>query len=168
MKPDLNTIPDFYKGYIQSVLGDEYKDVLSNVYKNTIAILNSISEEKANYAYADGKWTIKDIIQHLIDSERIFAFRAVSFARGEQQKVLGYDHNEYVDNAFANDRSFESLLAEFKNSHQSTLDLFNSFSNEMLQLSGNANGSDVKVIDIIYITAGHQKHHINVLKERYL
>ena len=168
MKPDLNTIPEFYKGYIQSVLDDNYLDVLSNVYTDTIAILNTISEEKSNYAYADGKWTIKDIVQHLIDSERIFTYRMVAISRGEKQSILGYDHNEYVDCAKANNRSFESLFNEYKNLHQTTLDLTASFSNEMLQMAGNANGSDIKVIDLIYINGGHQKHHVSVLKERYL
>jgi len=168
MKPDLNSIPEFYKGYIQSIIDIENHDVLTEVYRNSIDTLINISEEKANYAYAEGKWTIKDILQHLIDSERIFAFRALSFSRGEKQNINGYDHDVYVDNAFANSRSFASLLEEFKNSHQSTIDLFNSFSNEMLQKTGNANGSEIKVIDIIYITAGHQQHHMNVLRERYV
>lgn len=168
MKPDLNTIPEFYKGYIQSVLDNEYKDVLSNVYDDSIAILSYLSEEKANYAYTEGKWTIKDIVQHLIDSERIFAYRMVAISRGEKQSIFGYDHNDYVNCAKANNRSFDSLLNEFKNLHQSTKDLIASFSPEMLQLVNNVNGANIKVIDLIYINGGHQKHHMNVLKKRYL
>ena len=168
MKPDLNTIPEFYRDYIQSVLDDNYLDLLSNVYDDAITILNDIPEEKANFAYAEGKWTIKDILQHIIDSERIFTYRMVAIARGEKQAILGYDHNDYVDYAKAKNRSFESLLKEYKNLHQSTNDLIASFSNEMLQMTGNANGSNIKVIDLIYINGGHQKHHIKILKERYL
>ena len=168
MKPDLNTIPEFYRGYIQSVLDDDYLDLLSNVYADAITILNDITEEKANFAYAEGKWTIKDILQHIIDSERIFTYRMVAISRGEKQAILGYDHNDYVVCAKAKNRSFASLLKEYKNLHLSTNDLIASFSNEMLQMKGNANGSNIKVIDLIYINAGHQKHHINILKERYL
>ncbi len=168
MKPDLNTIPEFYRGYIQSVLDDDYLDLLSNVYADAITILNDIPEEKANFAYAEGKWTIKDILQHIIDSERIFTYRMVAISRGEKQAILGYDHNDYVVCAKAKNRSFASLLKEYKNLHLSTNDLIASFSNEMLQMKGNANGSNIKVIDLIYINAGHQKHHINILKERYL
>ena len=168
MKPDLNTIPEFYRGYIQSVLDDDYLDLLSNVYADAITILNDIPEEKANFAYAEGKWTIKDILQHIIDSERIFTYRMVAISRGEKQAILGYDHNDYVVCAKAKNRSFASLLKEYKNLHLSTNDLIASFSNEMLQMTGNANGSNIKVIDLIYINAGHQKHHINILKERYL
>ena len=168
MKPNIDNIPDFYKGYVNSVIHLDYESALSEIYNDTIKILESISEEKSNYAYADNKWTIKDVVQHLIDSDRIFGYRAVAISRGEKQPIMGYDHNAYVDNAFANNRSFESLLKEFRNLHQSTKDLFNSFSPEMLKMTGNANGFDIKIIDLIYITAGHQKHHISVLKERYL
>ena len=168
MKPDLNTIPEFYRGYIQSVLDADYLDLLGNVYADAINILIDISEEKANYAYAEGKWTIKDILQHIIDSERIFTYRMVAISRGEKQAILGYDHNDYVACAKAKNRSFASLLKEYKNLHQSTNDLIASFSAEMLQMAGNANGSNMKVIDLIYINAGHQKHHIKILKERYL
>ena len=168
MKPDLNTIPEFYRGYIQSVLDDDYLDLLSNVYADAITILNDIPEEMANFAYAEGKWTINDILQHIIDSERIFTYRMVAISRGEKQALLGYDHDDYVVCAKAKNRSFASLLKEYKNLHQSTNDLIASFSTEMLQMAGNANGNMIKVIDLIYINAGHQKHHIHVLKERYL
>ena len=168
MKPDLNTIPEFYRGYIQSMLDANYLDLLVNVYNDAITILIDISEEKANYAYAEGKWTIKDILQHIIDSERIFTYRMVAISRGEKQAILGYDHDDYVVCAKAKNRSFASLLKEYKNLHHSTNDLIASFSNEMLQMTGNANGSNIKVIDLIYINGGHQKHHIKILKERYL
>jgi len=168
MKPDLNTIPEFYRGYIQSVLDNDYLDLLSNVYADAITILNDIPEEKLNFAYAEGKWTIKDILQHIIDSERIFTYRMVAISRGEKQAILGYDHNDYVVCAKAKNRSFASLLKEYKNLHLSTNDLIASFSTEMLQMTGNANGSNIKVIDLIYINAGHQKHHFKILKERYL
>ena len=168
MKPDLNTVPEFYREYIQSVLDDDYLDVLSNVYADAIAIFITIPEEKANYAYAEDKWVIKDILQHIIDAERIFTYRMVAISRGEKQAILGYDHNDYVTCAKAKKRSFDSLLKEYKSLHQSTNDLIASFSTEMLQMVGNANGSNIKVIDLIYINGGHQKHHIKVLKERYL
>jgi len=168
MKPDLNTIPEFYRGYIQSMLDANYLDLLGNVYNDAITILIDISEEKANYAYAEGKWTIKDILQHIIDSERIFTYRMVAISRGEKQAILGYDHDDYVVCAKAKNRSFASLLKEYKNLHHSTNDLIASFSTEMLQMTGNANGSNIKVIDLIYINGGHQKHHIKILKERYL
>ena len=168
MKPDLNTIPEFYRDYVQSMLDADYLDLLGNVYADAITILTDISEEKANYTYAEGKWTIKDILQHIIDSERIFTYRMVAISRGEKQAILGYDHNDYVACAKAKNRSFSSLLKEYKNLHQSTNDLIASFSTEMLQMAGNANGNMIKVIDLIYINAGHQKHHIKILKERYL
>ncbi|MDG2227116.1 MAG: DinB family protein [Flavobacteriales bacterium] len=167
MIPDLNTIPEFYRDYIQSVLDADYLDLLGTVYADAIAILDDISEKKANYAYAEGKWSIKDILQHIIDSERIFTYRMVAISRGEKQAISGYDHNEYVSCAKAKNRSFASLLKEYKNLHQSTNDLIASFSTEMLQMTGNANGSNIKVIDLIYINGGHQKHHIKILKERY-
>ena len=168
MKPDLNTVPEFYREYIQSVLDDDYLDVLSNVYADAIAIFITIPEEKANYAYAEDKWVIKDILQHIIDAERIFTYRMVAISRGEKQAILGYDHNDYVTCAKAKKRSFDSLLKEYKSLHQSTNDLIASFSTEMLKMVGNANGSSIKIIDLIYINGGHQKHHIKVLKERYL
>ncbi len=168
MRPNINTIPEFYKSYVQSVISDDWTNTYTALFEDSLAVFEHMTEEKSRFAYAPGKWTIKDLLQHLIDSERIFAYRALSFSRGDVQKINGYDHDEYVVSAFANKRSFSSLLQEFKNTHQSTKDLFNSFSNEMLQMKGNANGSEIKVIDIIFITMGHQKHHMKVIKERYL
>lgn len=123
---------------------------------------------KIDYRYATGKWTLKDILQHLIDTERIFAYRALRFARKDQTPLPGFDENDYVDNTFATQRELSELMEEFKAVRQSTIQLFRTFTYEQLTLMGIVSEKPVSVRAIGFIISGHQKHHITVFKERYL
>lgn len=165
---DVKNYPVYYQAYIEKVPQGDPLLLLEAGVKESLRTLAMVSEEKANWAYAEGKWSIKDIIQHIIDTERILSFRALSFARGESSKINGYDHNSYVDEASANQRSLKDLLEELKRLRASTIDLFTSFTPEMLARKGNANGIDFIAEQFLYIILGHEIHHMDVIQQRYL
>ena len=127
-----------------------------------------INEKKSTFRYAENKWSIKEVLQHIIDAERIFAFRALSLARGEQAPLPGFDENEYAVHSRADKRSWKSLLDEFLATRKSTDLLLQSFDESQLQSSGTTNGKPNTVIAISFVIIGHALHHLNVVKERYL
>ena len=166
-KPGKKDYAPFYDGYIQNITEDVFK-VLGEQLHSTNNFLKSISEEKSSYAYAEGKWTIKEVIGHLIDAERIFSYRALAISRGEEQPLPGWDEKEYTPNGNFNERTLDDLANELKLMREANLLLFNSFNDEMLDKRGIASGKEVTVLAILFIITGHQAHHIKVLKERYL
>ena len=133
-----------------------------------IKFVQNIPLDKFDYRYAEGKWTIKDIIQHLIDSERIFAYRALRFARNDKTALPGFDENMYADTVQPNKRSIQNLLTELAIVRQATLALFKSFSNEELLQMGTASNNLISVRALGFMIIGHQNHHQRVFQERYL
>ncbi|MFT5669044.1 MAG: putative damage-inducible protein DinB [Vicingaceae bacterium] len=161
--------PEFYQQYIEKIPEDKDPfELLTINLKNTIKTLAMVSDNQANKGYAEGKWSIKEVVQHLIDTERIFCFRALAFARGEAGKLPGYDHNEYAANCQANSRTLKSLLEEMKLVRASTISLFKSFSKDMLLKVGNANGLKMTAGQVLHILIGHELHHVWVLDQKYL
>lgn len=132
------------------------------------AVLGGLSEAQAETAYAPGKWTLKEMLLHQIDSERIFAYRALRFARADSQDLLGFDQDTYVDHSGANARALASLLAEYDATRAATVALFESFTDEQLARRGTANGGPATVRALLYIVPGHERHHLNIIAERYL
>lgn len=130
--------------------------------------LAGISEEKSTYAYAEGKWTIKEVLQHIIDCERIFNYRALCFARGETASLPGFEEDDYAANAAANNRSWADLVGEFLALRASTTWMYRSFSAAMLATSGIANNNPMTALATGFTTLGHFYHHKNVIEERYL
>ena len=166
-RPNPEEFNPFYAGYIATVPDD----VLAELKKQSSefpAFIQSIAAEKADFAYAPGKWTIKELLGHLIDTERIMAFRTLCFARGEAQGMPGFDENEYVAASHYNDRSLNSLAEEFACLRKANLFLFESLNEKELILQGKANNHPVSVRALLFIMAGHVKHHQEVLKDRYL
>ena len=133
-----------------------------------IKFVQNIPLDKFDYRYAEGKWTIKDIIQHLIDSERIFAYRALRFSRNDKTPLPGFEENDYVDNTNANGRSIQDLLTELSAVRHSTLLFYKSLSEEQLQRIGIASTHQLSVRALGFVIIGHQKHHQKVFEERYL
>ncbi|GAB3814667.1 hypothetical protein GCM10028895_07980 [Pontibacter rugosus] len=131
-------------------------------------MFKNISEERAEEAYAVGKWTMKELLQHLIDAERIFGYRALCFSRAEQADLPGWDENRYVYNSLANIRPLVQLLDEYELARRSNLAMFRSFTAEMLSSYGVANGNSMTVRGLIHVLAAHELHHIKILEERYL
>jgi len=133
-----------------------------------IRFVQNIPMDKHDYRYAEGKWTIKDIIQHLIDTERIFSYRALRFARNDGTQLPGYDENHYAEVANGSKRKLQEMLTELALVRQSTIMMFKSFDSEDLLRIGTASGNIASVRALGYIIIGHQNHHIKVFKERYL
>ena len=161
--------PVYFETYLQQV-SNEYTliEELEISLHRFIKFVQDIPMDKFDYRYAEGKWTIKDIIQHLIDAERIFTYRALRFARNDKTNLSGFDENDYVANSNGKERSLQSLLTEMAVVRQSTLSLFNSFSQEQLTKIGKASNREVSVRAIGFIIIGHQKHHQKIFSERYL
>lgn len=158
----------YYTNYIQ--LAQDY-DLLKGLELSAhefVSFFESIPVEKQEYRYAEGKWTAKEMVQHLLDTERIFAYRALSFAREDKTKLPGFEHNDYIEPSRANTRTIDDLLLEYKQLRASTLSLFKSFDKEMLSQIGNANNNPLSVRAIGFIIIGHETHHCNVFRERYL
>lgn len=160
---------NFNATYISAV--DSTLDLIEGLEKSKaelVLFLKSIPIDKFEYRYAEGKWTIKDIIQHIIDAERIFSYRALRISRNDITPLVGFDENDYVNNANAHDRNFEDLLNEMKLVRETTILLFKSFSIEQLLRIGTASNYLVSVRAIGFVILGHQLHHFKVIKERYL
>ncbi len=164
----INEYADFYKSYIEALDNVELIEELEICLHEFIKFVRNIPMDKFDYQYQVGKWTIKEIIQHLIDSERVFGYRALRISRNDKTPLPGFDENSYVDNSNGKDRSLQSLLTEMAVVRQSTLSLFNSFSQEQLSNIGIASNKEVSVRAIGFIIIGHQKHHQKIFSERYL
>jgi hypothetical protein len=160
--------PPYYNSYIDLVRENDILFTLDEQMNFTYAFLLTIDEKKAHYAYAEGKWTIKEIVGHLIDGERVFAYRATRFARKDKTDLPGFEENDYVANANFTSRSLADLAEELLMIRKSNMYLFNSFTDEMMSRTGTANGGEISVEAILYVIAGHQKHHIKVINDRYL
>jgi hypothetical protein len=131
-------------------------------------VIKHFDEETANYAYAEEKWTVKEVIGHLLDTERVLAYRAMCIARGETKNLPGFDENKYVKAANFNRRNLSDLMNEYINQRNSTISLFRSFNDEIIDRIGIANDHEITVRAIIFIVTAHEKHHIEILEKRYL
>lgn len=172
MKPsDLKTdeYASFYESYLSKV-SNEYTliEELEISVHRMIKFVQNIPLDKFDYRYAEGKWTIKDILQHLIDTERIFAYRALRFARNDMTELAGFKENDYAIQAKANVRTIQDLLTELAVVRQATLSLFKSFSEEQLLRKGIASNTIISVRALGFTIIGHQNHHQQVFEERYL
>lgn len=159
----------FYANYINQV-SEEYSLVeeLEISVHRLVKFVQEIPLDKFDYRYAEGKWTIKDILLHLIDTERIFAYRALRFARNDKTALASFDENNYVDEAHANKRSIQDLLSEMLVVRQATLSLFKSFTEEQLLRKGIAFNNIMSVRALGFVIIGHQNHHQKIFLERYL
>ena len=166
-RPQADEFPVYYKGYIDTVADDVLLE-LENQIESLPKFLSAISEEKASFAYSEGKWTIKEVLGHMLDTERIMSYRALCFARRDETALPGFDENVYVKHAHFNDRTLQSLLDEFVVLRKSTMYLLKSFNQEELNRSGISNDKPITVRALIFILAGHVNHHQHILKERYL
>ncbi|PWA08927.1 DinB family protein [Flavobacterium laiguense] len=164
----VNEYASFYATYIKAIENVELIEELEICLHDFIKFVQNIPMDKFDFRYAEGKWTIKDIIQHLIDAERVFSYRALRISRNDKTPLPGFEENDYVDNTNANGRSIQDLLTEFSAVRHSSLLLFKSFSDEQLTRIGIASGQEVSVRAIGFIIIGHQKHHQKVFQERYL
>jgi hypothetical protein len=167
-KPSPESYPPYFQKYIDLVPDDELMAGFANQWPVIKNLLGTITEEKSMYSYAKDKWTLKDLLQHVIDTERIFCFRALCFARNERNNIAGFDENAYAASGRANTRSWQNLSEEFLAVRQATGLLFKSFSADTLKRMGSANNIPTSVASMGYITLGHFYHHKKIIEERYL
>ncbi|WP_420575572.1 DinB family protein [Ekhidna sp.] len=164
---DLVNVPEFYQGYVKSLGQGDLVPLLLKTGDEFIEFGRGLSEAQGAYRYAEDKWSIKEVIQHVIDSERIFAYRALRFARNDKTEIPGFEQNDYVPESNADNRPIHGLMTEFTNVRASTVDLFTSFTNEMKQQTGVSNKVEMSVEALGYIISGHQNHHLTIIYERY-
>ena len=166
-RPQPDEYSAFAARYVDLVGNDPILDILDYQKDNSYNFFTRIGPEEAAHAYAEGKWTIKQVLGHMADSERVFAYRALVFSR-EAIDLAGFNQEVYMEHATFNNRSIEDIADEFKAIRESTLYLFKSFTAEQLMQKGVANGNPVSVRALAYMIAGHEMHHIKILKEKYL
>ncbi|ESU24944.1 hypothetical protein FEDK69T_05010 [Flavobacterium enshiense DK69] len=161
----------YYKTYIDAMEDNvNLLDELEISLYKTIKFVQDIPMDKFDYRYAEGKWTIKEILQHIIDAERVFAYRALRFSRSDETPLSSFDENKYADvvNPVANKRHLKDLLTELTAVRHATITLFKSFTEEDLVKKGVASNNPMSVRALGFVIIGHQNHHMNVFKERYL
>ncbi|MEM0577323.1 DinB family protein [Flavobacterium polysaccharolyticum] len=164
----VNEYSKFNATYINAAMNVELIEELEISLHDFIRFVQNIPMDKFDYRYAEGKWTIKEIIQHIIDTERIFSYRALRISRNDKTPLPGFEENDYVDNTDANKRGLQELLTELSAVRHATLLLYKSFSDEQLARMGIASENEISVRAIGFIIIGHQKHHQKVFEERYL
>jgi hypothetical protein len=167
-KPSPTTYPEYFKRYVDQVPEEDLSAAFSNQLPVINDLLNSITEEKSMYAYDTGKWTLKELLQHMTDAERIFNYRALCIARKEAVSLPGFDEDTYAANSNANARTWQDLVDEFLAVRRSTEFLYNSFTGEAIDASGISNNKPVTVNSLAFTTLGHFYHHKKVIEERYL
>lgn len=167
IRPDATEYPSFYAGYVASVPADDILIVLRQGRDDLSAAFGAIPESKGAYRYADGKWTVRTLIGHMVDAERIFSYRALRLARGDATPLPGFEEKQYAETAGSDARTIADLGAEMLDVRASTIRLFESFPEDAWVRRGIVNNGEVSVRALGYITAGHARHHLNMLRERY-
>jgi hypothetical protein len=164
---NLETVPHFYKNYVKLIEEGDLLQALRISGHRTQELVHSIKPELADYRYGPGKWTVRELLCHMIDAEWIFSYRALRFARNDKTPLSGWDENEYAPHVNATSRSLKKIADEMGHLRNSTLDLFEIFTPEMLTRKGTANNNEMSVAVVGFVIAGHETHHRKILTERY-
>lgn len=167
-KPGSRESAAYYKYYIGLNTGTNVIENLCNQISSLKKLFLSVPEARQTFRYAKGKWSVKELLGHLMDAERIFGYRALRIARKDKTPLAGFEEDYYVKYGFFDKRSMSSLLEEFTALRKANIELFKNLDNKRLALRGTANYSPVSVRALAYIISGHTIHHLNVLKERYI
>ena len=157
-----------HTGYVNEVPDGDVVALLKKQNGETLRLLGRIGEKKSRHRYAPGKWSIREVVGHMTDTEHVFAYRALRFARGDKTPLPGFDEVAWGNASNADTRTLKSLLEEFAAVRATTLAMIKSFSPELLNRTGTASGHPVSVRGLVYVMAGHERHHVRILKERYL
>ena len=167
-RPEPSEYAPYYEGYVSLVPETDIIPVLENQIQELRSLIAAVPEERGSHAYAPGKWTIKELLSHLIDGERIFAYRALRISRGDETPIEGFDQDPYIEHSHANDRSFSSLVEEFDLTRRANMAMFRNMRDADWERSGTASDNAVSTRAVAWIMAGHVRHHVNIVKARYL
>ncbi|RUT36317.1 DinB family protein [Paenibacillus zeisoli] len=167
-RPSIGEYSSFYESYILALPEGDILAFLNSQINEFSELLQSLTEEKANYRYAEGKWSIKEVLGHINDTERIMSYRLLRIARGDKTPLAGFNESDYVAYAGSERLSVSDLLAEFSAIRTATLLLAKQLDDEAWKRTGTANGAEITARAVIYVLAGHAAHHLNLIRERYL
>ena len=167
-RPSSSEYPPYTEGYISLVPDGDIVVTLGKQLDDTLALIRSIPEARGDFRYAEGKWSIKEVIGHVIDGERVFAYRALRFARGDETPLAGFEQDDYVRGGAFNKRSLNDLANEYEHVRRSSLALFSNLDEEAWSRRGSANSNESTVRALAFIVAGHERHHVEILRSRYL
>jgi hypothetical protein len=167
-KPEANEYGPYYEKYISLVPETDIRDAFAAQPAELRSVISGLSEDKGSYTYAAGKWTIKEVLSHLIDGERIFAYRMLRISRGDETPIEGFEQDGYIENSNANNRSFADLLEEFDLNRRGNVLLLNNLDEAALKRMGTASGLPISTRALANISIGHVRHHVNILNDRYL
>ena len=167
-KPQANEYAEYYGKYVSLVPEGDVVETLARQSGETLALLRSIPESRAGHAYEPGKWTIRQLVGHVIDGERIFAYRALAIARGERASLPGMEQDEYMEHSNFDARTLGSLCEEFEHVRRANVLMMRGFDADAWARRGVASDNEVTVLALAYVIAGHELHHVNVLRVKYL
>jgi hypothetical protein len=167
MQIDKSEYGSYYGRYIELVNGIPLENLWKSGAKDVITLIDSLTDDEALIRYEEDKWSLKEVIGHVLDTERIFCYRALAVARGEES-IKGYDHNIYLDNADFDRVTLNSLKEQYNSTREYSMSLFNSFSDKDLVRTGTVNDAVFSVRAMAYVIGGHEQHHLHVIAERYL
>jgi hypothetical protein len=167
-RPEENEFAPHYKGYISQVLEDDAVVALEAELNESLAFFRAIDEQASKRAYAEGKWTIRQVLGHIVDTERVMSYRAMRFARNDKTELPGFEQDDFIRGASFNDISMGDMLREFEYLRRANILMFRNLSPEAWERRGVASGREITVRALAYIVAGHEKHHRKVVRERYL
>lgn len=167
-RPSTTEYAPYYERYVSLVPGDDIVALLTLQLPETLALLSQFDERQGDFRYAPGKWSVKELLGHLIDSERVFTYRALRIARGDQTPIEGFEQDDYVKNGPYGELTLATLIEEFTHVRAATVSLFRNLATRDWARRGIANKLEVTVRGLAFITAGHELHHRRILKEKYL
>ena len=167
-RPEKNEYAEFYAGYVSLVQETDIIAALLVQTNDLQTLFAEIPEEKGDYRYAEGKWSIRELLGHIIDGERVFSYRALRISRGDQTPLASFEENFYVANSNFSNLKLAAALEEFSLLRQSNVLLFKNLTDEMWAQTGTASDATISVRALAYISVGHIRHHANILRERYL
>lgn len=167
-RPGRDEYHAFYEGYVSLVPEGDVSATLERQAGETLSLLGAVSEERAGRGYAPGKWSVKELVGHVVDAERVFAYRLLAIARGESRSLHDMDQEVYVRSANFNARTLRSIVTEFEHVRAATLDLVGGLDAAGWERRGLVNENVMSVRALAHIVAGHAAHHLKVLRERYL
>lgn len=167
-RPDSSEYPSYCEAYVSRVPDGEIVEILRTQLDDTLALVRNIPEGRGDFRYAEDKWSIKEVIGHVIDSERVFAYRALRFGRGDTTPLSGFEQDDFVRGGSFEKRTLKDLLEEYEHVRRSTISLFANLDSGAFGRRGNANNNEVSVRGLAYIVAGHELHHVDILRNRYL